>query len=129
MTSSRNEWLAVRLPWPPSVNTYWRNFRGKTVLSAKGREYREDVEASLPSEHPVFAFPVEMRIDLYPPSRREFDVDNYMKAILDALEHCGVLENDSLVQSITASKYKFDELRKEGGANVLIHAVGFCDEY
>ena len=28
------------LPFPPSMNTYWRNFRGRTVLSKAGREYK-----------------------------------------------------------------------------------------
>lgn len=28
------------LPWPPSVNTYWRTFRGRMLISAHGRDYR-----------------------------------------------------------------------------------------
>ncbi len=31
------------LPFPPSMNTYWRNFRGRTVMSKAGRQFREEV--------------------------------------------------------------------------------------
>jgi hypothetical protein len=31
------------LPFPPSMNTYWRNFRGRTIISKNGREFREAV--------------------------------------------------------------------------------------
>ena len=35
--------IEITLPWPPTVNTYWRNFNGRTIISAKGREYRKAV--------------------------------------------------------------------------------------
>ena len=35
--------IEITLPWPPSVNTYWRNFDGRMIISARGREYRETV--------------------------------------------------------------------------------------
>ncbi|MGV2434608.1 MAG UNVERIFIED_CONTAM: hypothetical protein LVT10_06740 [Anaerolineae bacterium] len=28
------------LPFPPSMNTYWRNFRGRTIISKNGREFQ-----------------------------------------------------------------------------------------
>ena len=28
------------LPWPPSVNGYWRTFRNRQIISKRGREYR-----------------------------------------------------------------------------------------
>ena len=35
--------IELTLPWPPSTNTYYRNIAGKTLISAKGREYRAAV--------------------------------------------------------------------------------------
>ena len=35
--------IEVTLPWPPTVNTYWRVFNGRSILSEKGREYRKAV--------------------------------------------------------------------------------------
>lgn len=30
----------LTLPWPPSVNRYWRAVNGRNILSAEGRAYR-----------------------------------------------------------------------------------------
>jgi Holliday junction resolvase RusA-like endonuclease len=35
--------IEFTLPWPPSVNTNWRTVNGRMIISAKGREYREEV--------------------------------------------------------------------------------------
>ena len=35
------------LPWPPSVNHYWRHIAGKTLISKKGRMYRREIHAQL----------------------------------------------------------------------------------
>ena len=35
------------LPYPPSINSYYRTFRGRMLISAKGREYRKVVEVEL----------------------------------------------------------------------------------
>ena len=35
--------MTLTLPWPPTVNTYYRNIHGKTLISAKGRAYQDEV--------------------------------------------------------------------------------------
>jgi crossover junction endodeoxyribonuclease RusA len=35
--------IELTLPFPPSVNTYWRTFNGRMLISKKGREYRKAV--------------------------------------------------------------------------------------
>jgi Holliday junction resolvase RusA-like endonuclease len=35
--------IHITLPWPPSVNGYWRKWRGRMVISVEGRKYREAV--------------------------------------------------------------------------------------
>lgn len=35
--------ITLELPFPPSVNTYWRRVNGKTLISAKGRAYANQV--------------------------------------------------------------------------------------
>jgi len=35
--------IILILPFPPSVNGYWRNINGKTLISAKGRAYKKAV--------------------------------------------------------------------------------------
>jgi crossover junction endodeoxyribonuclease RusA len=90
--------IEMTLPWPPSVNHYWRTFRNRVIVSAAGRKYRDDIQAGLLGKGAV-APPGELhvRLDLYPPDRRRRDVDNVCKALLDALAHAGVYPDDSVI--------------------------------
>ncbi|EHV9059806.1 RusA family crossover junction endodeoxyribonuclease, partial [Escherichia coli] len=38
-----NEYEFV-LPWPPTVNTYWRRRGSQYYISDKGQKYRKDVQ-------------------------------------------------------------------------------------
>lgn len=89
----------ITLPWPPSVNLCWRSFRGRSILSARGRDFRREAIRCCRDVEPITG-PVSVKIYLYPPDRRRRDVDNYAKAILDALVHAGVLEDDSQVDRL-----------------------------
>lgn len=39
-------------------------------------------------------------VDLYPPDKRRRDVDNICKALLDAMQHAGVYEDDSQIDDL-----------------------------
>jgi crossover junction endodeoxyribonuclease RusA len=87
------------LPWPPSMNTYWRNLNGRTIISAKGREYRlqviKAVAAQKADKH--LNRPLRVTIAAYRPDKRRRDLDNLLKALLDSMTHAGVMEDDSLI--------------------------------
>ncbi|WP_407065701.1 RusA family crossover junction endodeoxyribonuclease [Enterobacter kobei] len=42
--------------------------------------------------------PTQVEIILYPPDARRRDIDNYNKALFDALTHAGIWEDDSQVK-------------------------------
>jgi len=90
--------IVVDLPYPPSVNHYWRRVGTRTLISAEGRCYRERVgeELSLYNIEPMTGA-VDVFINVHPPDRRRRDLDNILKALLDALEHGGVYANDSQI--------------------------------
>lgn len=92
-----------KLPFPPSVNTYWRNFRGRMVLSAKGRQYKIDVVKilSLEPKWLPFAEKEELKVllDLFPPDKRRRDIDNFSKGLLDALGAASVYGDDSQIKA------------------------------
>lgn len=95
----------MTLPWPPSVNGYWRTFRNRQILSAKAREYRAEVLKH--REDPYCSWPVlcldervRVHLLLCPPDRRDRDIDNYTKGVFDALTHACVWVDDKQVKSL-----------------------------
>lgn len=90
--------IQLQLPYPPSVNRYYRNVGSRTLISRDGRKYRQRVEALLarlrirPTEGPLAVV-----VDLFPPDRRRRDVDNAMKSLLDSMQHGGAYHDDSQI--------------------------------
>lgn len=94
--------LDLSLPYPPSVNTYWRRGKYGTYLSKKGREYREAVIDRIGHIEPLTADSLKVTLMVYPPDKRRRDLDNTFKAIFDSLEHAGVFLDDAQVKHIDA---------------------------
>jgi crossover junction endodeoxyribonuclease RusA len=86
----------ITLPWPPTVNTYWRNFRGRMVISKEGREYRQAV-SNLIQGNWRYTKSVKVFITAYRPDNRKRDLDNLLKATLDSLTYAGIWEDDSQI--------------------------------
>ena len=93
--------LTIDLPYPPSVNHYWRRVGARTLISLKGRRYRDRVASilALRRVQPMTGS-LAVRVTVHPPDRRRRDLDNAMKALLDALEHGGAYEDDSQIDHL-----------------------------
>jgi crossover junction endodeoxyribonuclease RusA len=89
--------VTLTLPWPPSVNTYWRTFQGRMISSAKGREYRKAAfeQVALQGGAAHYQGKLCVEIEAYRPDKRRRDLDNLLKAALDACTAAGVWEDDS----------------------------------
>ena len=94
------------LPWPPSNNTYYRRINNKVLISAAGRKYRKAV-----LEHcmrfgvkPFGEEKISIVIVAYFPDRRRRDLDNLLKAPLDAMMKAGVYEDDSQIEFLSIKK-------------------------
>lgn len=115
--------MRLTIPFPPSVNGYWRSVRGRNILSARGRQYRLDGLQTL-AEQAVSPLPADARlsvtITLNPPCKRRRDVDNYSKAALDLLTHAGIWGDDSQVDRLTVQR---GEIRKPGNAVVEVALI------
>lgn len=93
------------LPWPPSVNSYWRTIPGRKhpIISEVGRQYRDAVHAR------VIYYQARGRIGsrramawllACPPDRRRRDLDNLCKALLDGLQHARVYDDDEQIDDL-----------------------------
>jgi crossover junction endodeoxyribonuclease RusA len=100
-----SDFMKLVLPFPPSVNTYWRApnkgpLKGRHLISEKGRAYQSAACAfieqlrCLPNHHRTSCGGDPS----LPPDARRRDIDNYNKALFDALTHAGIWEDDSQVQ-------------------------------
>jgi crossover junction endodeoxyribonuclease RusA len=94
--------IILWLPWPPTVNSYYKAVRSAIYLSSKGRKYKETVEELVNEQAADIKLDMKLFVEvwLFPPDRRERDVDNYMKALLDAITHSGLWENDALIDQL-----------------------------
>jgi len=89
--------VTLTLPWPPSVNAYWRTFQGRMIISAKGREYRTAAieQVRLQGGANNYKGKLCVEIEAFRPDKRRRDLDNLLKATLDACTAAGVWEDDS----------------------------------
>lgn len=101
------ESIELVLPWPPTVNTYWRHLTkgklaGRTLISEKGRAYRIAVTEQLLVDRVSSVGGDRVRVDIEAraPDRRQRDLDNLPKAVLDALTHAGLWTDDSQIDDL-----------------------------
>ncbi len=91
------------LPWPPTVNSYYKVTRhGQRYLDKKVRAFRDVVAESVHEQMPGVTLDESlfMEVYLFPPDRRKRDLDNYMKGLLDALTNAGLWDDDSLIDQL-----------------------------
>lgn len=97
----------LELPYPPSVNHYYRRVGPRTLISREGRAYREKVCALLAARGvETLTGPVQVKVEVYPPDRRRRDIDNVLKALLDAIEKGGAYRDDSQIVRLVAEKHR-----------------------
>jgi crossover junction endodeoxyribonuclease RusA len=99
--------IELRLPFPPSVNTYkvpHPKVRGVYFLTKRAKQFREEVVYMTRDAHRFGDAAIILDIVLHPPDRRRRDADNYNKCIWDALQHARVFDDDCQVESYRVTK-------------------------
>ena len=100
--------MIFSLPWPPSLNTYYRHISrgklaGRTLLSERGRQYRIDSLAAIYEQNVptgLYQNRIGITIGACPPDNRKRDLDNLLKSVLDALTHTRVIRDDSDIDDL-----------------------------
>ena len=115
----------ISLPFPPSTNVYYRRGKFATYLSPQGRAYKEKVAELVSDYQPAIENALQGRLSAFlslsAPTRRSFDIDNRVKAVLDALQDAGVYEDDSQFDCLTILRHP---VTKGGYCNVVIAGGG-----
>ena len=90
------------LPWPPSVNHYYRHVGARVLISRDGRRYRELVTALVnQTAFRPFQGRISLRAEFYPPDKRRRDLDNVGgKVLLDTLQAAGLFKDDCQIKRI-----------------------------
>lgn len=101
--------MRLILPFPPSINHYWRHVGSRVLISEEGRKYRAKVcdllSAEMAATGDALGFDKTDRlaavIEAFVPDDRRRDLDNIQKPLLDALQRAKVFADD----------YQIDDLR------------------
>ena len=95
----------IQLPWPPSVNRYWRRVGSKTLISREGRQYKKDVGVICTANRITpTAQRIRVSIMAYPPDKRKRDIDNLAKAVLDGLSGHAYEDDEQIDELIITRK-------------------------
>lgn len=109
--------VRYELPYPPSVNNYWHTSGKRRYISPAGKKFTEDVAKNV-YEQGYKRFgnkSLGISVMIHPRSKRIFDLDNTLKAILDALMKAGCYDDDSQFEYIEIARGE----AKDGGAAVV----------
>ena len=123
--------VRLALPFPPSVNGYWRTApikgRGgktamRTMISKKGRQYRRLVAFEVVSQRAAKFGDQRLAVTVVanPPDRQRRDLDNLSKSLLDALEHAGLYADDKQIDRLLLER---GEIQAPGSVEVTIQAM------
>lgn len=109
------------MPFPPSVNQWKTPFKGRAILTKRGREYRaEAIEEMrlLGLSREMLSERLSVRIKLYMPDKRRRDIDNYLKSLLDALTKAEFWVDDEQIDKLTVERC--DVVK---GGNVIVEVT------
>lgn len=127
---SEQPFFKAQLPMPPSVNHYW----GKSVksgggrkyvhvyLTAKAKKFRTSVIAYVAGLNGIRTHQGRIKavVTLHGATKRNFDVDNFMKGIGDALTHARVYRDDSQIDELVVKR---GEIIRGGQVDVELYEI------
>lgn len=112
----------LKFPWPPSMNSQWRNVDGRAVLSLAARKWKAAADKEVQWQRPMTfgTARVKVSVDLHAPNLRRYDIDNRVKLLLDSLQRMHVVADDSQVDVLIINR---GAVIKDGAAWVTVEAL------
>ena len=113
--------IELTLPLAPTINSYWRSTTTatgsskrttrthspiKVYVSQKGQLYRAEVIALVrqAKANKKLECRLQVFMEINPADKRVQDIDNRIKAALDALTHAGVYVDDSQIDRLIVQR-------------------------
>ena len=121
-------WRPLRLPPYQRSTQYWRHpnkgpLAGRHLISEDGRSYRAAVHGDVLQQlrrEPKIEGRIAVAISANPPDRRQRDLDNLLKGVLDAMTHAHVWIDDSQIDDLRIVR---DEVMPGGRLIVTVREV------
>lgn len=122
--------IELELPWPPSINGYWRTYGNRQILSKRGREFQAEAVACVADVVRLTGgygsgLRLSVKLTLSPPDCRVRDLDNYCKATLDACTKGRLWADDSQIDRLVLERAG---KCKGGKVSVSVQVLGDGDE-
>ena len=114
------------LPFPPSLNSMYRRSGNHIHISARGRAYKAEcckLMSSYGLDGERLLNRLKIRLKIHAPNKRKFDLDNRFKAVLDALQASGFIEDDEQIDKLSIERGAIDE-QKQGYVVVMVDKIG-----
>jgi crossover junction endodeoxyribonuclease RusA len=89
--------ITLTIPFAPTLNHMWGYAGKRKYLKKEVHEFRAKVTEAAIEANAKINGRLAIFIALYPATKRKFDIDNRVKAILDALQLAGVFLDDEQV--------------------------------
>ena len=98
--------IELILPWGPSINDYYVSGARNKPLTKAARAHRSAIVTWLQphARKTMWYKKLIVEITMFPPTRADCDLDNYLKPLLDAMEHSGVYEDDNMIDRLVVDR-------------------------
>jgi crossover junction endodeoxyribonuclease RusA len=94
--------MNLTLPYPPSVNSMYRAWKGRMLISKRGREWMKLAVSDAKKQ--INGWYVtgncEFVVMAYMPDNRRRDIDNLLKPLQDCMTHAGIWKDDCQVKHL-----------------------------
>lgn len=83
---------------PPSLNSAYKKYRNRVVLSQRAKDFKQLVLESAPEGLEPMQGPIKMEVSLQFRGGRKRDLDNYLKVLIDALKGVYFGDDDQIYE-------------------------------
>lgn len=99
--------ISIELPWPPTINSYWRRRGDRYFISKQGKQFRRDTILLCSKYKGLFCNDERLKLTVkaYPPDKRRRDIDNLLKVLCDSLEAAQIFKDDCQLDEIYIKRY------------------------